>query len=77
MSTKAIREVLGAAGFAAPDTCDEDMARKVAAAWLEVEAIEKAAVVIDDNLAAQVFASNANLVEKALDVMASIAKQFD
>lgn len=48
MSTKAIREVLGAAGFAAPDTNDEAMARKVAAAYAEVEAIEKAAKVVSE-----------------------------
>lgn len=42
MSTKAIREVLGDAGFGAPDTCDEAMARKVAAAWAELERIESA-----------------------------------
>jgi hypothetical protein len=47
MSTKAIREALGAAAMAAPDTCNEDLARKVAAAWSEVEAIEKAAKSLD------------------------------
>ena len=43
MSTTAIREALGAAGMAAPDTNNEALARTVAAAWAEVEAIERAA----------------------------------
>lgn len=40
---KAIRAALDAAGRAAPDTCNEDLAQKVAAAWAEVEAVERAA----------------------------------
>lgn len=40
----------------------------------EVEAIERAAKDLDDNLAAQVFASNPEKVEAALDLMESIAR---
>lgn len=41
MSVKAIREALEAAAMAAPDTNNEELARKVAAAWPEIEAIEQ------------------------------------
>lgn len=65
MSTKAIREALkqldGTPGV------DEALA--------EVEAIERAAKDLDDNLAAQVFASNPEKVVAALDLMAKIAEQ--
>lgn len=40
----------------------------------EVEAIERAAKDIDDNLCAQVYASNAKKVEAALKVIASVAE---
>ena len=63
MSTKAIRDVLGDAGFRAPDTCDETMARKVAAAWTELERIEAAAktMTAEDVTPEQVRAANATL----------------
>lgn len=72
MSTKAMREALKMMGEAGGtnrwvNAHDEALA--------EVEAIEKAAKDLDDNLAAQVFASNPEKVEAALDLMAKIAEQ--
>jgi hypothetical protein len=84
MSTKAIGEALELLGKFIEDTggcdhsvnicvCGEGIVLRDARA--ELEAIEKAARALDENLAAQVFASNPEQVEQALDLMESIAKQ--
>lgn len=69
MSTKALRTVVGMMGCSGtPEKCLHCGVTR------ELEAIERAAKDLDDNLAAQVFASNPEKVEAALDVMESIAK---
>ena len=70
MSTKALRTIAGMMGCSGvPEKCLHCGATR------EVEAIERAAKDLDDNLAAQVFASNPEKVVAALDLMAKIAEQ--
>lgn len=73
MSTKAIRKTLMMMKMD-PMSQDFDDRPAYTAALSEVEAIERAAKVIDDNLCAQVYASNAEKVEAALKVVASVAE---
>lgn len=78
MSTKAIREALGAAAMAAPDTNNEELARKVAAAWPAVEAIERAAKALTTELPARAYVARHSEVEhemaEAMKLLESIAK---
>lgn len=85
MSTQAIRRTLEELKDRLEDSRSEFFSRDQTAqderrledaseALAEVEAIERAAKDLDDNLVAQVFASNPEKVQAALDLMAKIAE---
>lgn len=78
MSTKWIRtmaegELRRLEGRAGGDVEQRRACARLAIA--EVEAIEKAAKDLDDNLAAQVFGSNGEKIEAALNLLQRIAEQ--
>lgn len=70
MSTKNMRNALDAMVLA-----DARLKPLADLALAEVENIEMAAKVIDENLCAQVFASNPDWVDAALSVLESIARE--
>lgn len=72
MSTKAIREALEELLFLGGDS--KRTCATYDAAIDELRRIERAAQDLDNNLAAQVFASNPEKVEAALKVIASVAE---
>lgn len=77
MSTKAIREALELLDGLSGDqsrTVREHIARVTRGARSEVLAIERAAKDLDDNLAAQVFGSNGDKIEAALNLLQRIAE---
>lgn len=85
MSTKAIRMTLEWAREQVADSLERPFSRDqtkldefrlegLNKALSEVEAIEKAAKDLDDNLAAQVFGSNGDKIEAALNLLQRIAE---